>query len=250
MSTHSIKTVLQHKKGMVFFLVGKVIRFVMFFVFVFTLLKSTRFLVGFSLNETLVFYLTFNVIDTLTQMLFREVYRFRYLVTSGELDGVLVKPYHPFLKILLGGLDIMDVVILIPYVGLLIYFISQINGLSGFSFFIYFLLFINAFVIATAFHILVLALGVLTTEVDHAMMIYRDLSKMAVVPVDIYKEPIRSLITFVVPIGIMITYPVKGLLNMLNWELLLISFLFGGLSLGLSLLMWRVALRKYQSWGS
>ena len=230
MSTHSIKTVLQHKKSIWFFMIGKIIRFAMFFVFVFGLLKSTKFLAGFTLNETLVFYLTFNVIDTFTQMVFREVYRFRYLVTSGELDGVLVKPYHPFLKVLMGGMDIMDLFILVPYIGLLIYFIFRLQDLTTMSLIIYFLLFINAFIIATAFHILVLALGILTTEVDHAMMIYRDLSKMAMVPVDIYKEPIRSLITFVLPIGIMITYPVKGLLNMLNWELLTISFVFGGLS--------------------
>ena len=97
---------------------------------------------------------------------------------------------------------------------------------------------------------MVLALGVLTTEVDHTIMIYRDLSKLAVVPVDIYREPIRSLVTFVLPIGIMMTYPVKGLLNMLNWNLIIVSLVLGLASLLFSLWLWGRALKKYQSWGS
>lgn len=249
-SIQSVKTVWQHKTGVLFFLFGKALRFLMFFVFIFILLKNTKLLVGYSLNQTLVFYLTFNVIDTLTQILFREVYRFRWLVTSGELDAVLVKPYHPFLKVLVGGLDVMDIVMLVPYLGLLIYFLGQAGVFTTGSFVIYLLLITNALVIATAFHILVLALGILTTEVDHTIMIYRDLTKMAIVPVDIYRQPIRNLITFVVPIGIMMTFPVKGLFNLLNWNLVLISVAFGGLSLSFALWIWRVALHKYQSWGS
>lgn len=249
LSLQSLKTVWQHKAGVLFFLFGKVLRFVMFFVFVFILLQNTKLLSGYTLAETLIFYLSFNFLDNLTQMLFREVYRFRWLVTSGELDGVLVKPYHPFLKVLMGGFDFMDALLIIPYGLLLAYYFNQIS-LTTNGLFIYGLLMINGFVIATSFHILVLAMGVLTTEVDHAIMIYRDLNKLGVVPVDIYQEPLRSLITFVLPIGVMTTFPVKGLLNMLNWNLVWLSLGIGGLSLIISLWFWRLALRKYQSWGS
>jgi ABC-2 type transport system permease protein len=250
LSLQSVKTTLQHRTGIIFFVAGKIIRFGMFFVFAFMLLKNTKVLAGYSLNETLLFFLSFNVLDTLTQMLFREVYRFRWLVASGELDGVLLRPYHPFLKILFGGLDIMDAILLGPYLLILVYFVGQVSVVSWVNWLIYALLMMNGFLIATAFHIAVLALGVLTTEVDHTIMIYRDLSRLAVVPVDIYQEPIRSLITFVLPIGIMMTFPVKGLLNMLNWNLLALSFVLGIGIMLISLWFWRLALRKYQSWGS
>src|SRR3989339_1063058 len=249
-SVQSLKVVWQHKTGVLFFMFGKLIRFLMFLFFVMILVKNTKTLVGYTFNETLVFYFTFNVIDTLTQMLFREVYRFRWLVTSGELDGVLVRPYHPFIRVLLGGLDILDLLMLGPYLALLGYFLVQIGLTTSYNLSLYLLLVVNSLIIATAFHIVVLALGVLTTEVDHTIMIYRDLSKLAVVPVDIYREPIRSLVTFVLPIGIMMTYPVKGLLNMLNWNLIIVSLVLGLASLLFSLWLWGRALKKYQSWGS
>ncbi len=249
-SVQSLKIVWQHKGGLLFFMFGKLIRFLMFLFFVIILLKNTKTLSGYTFVETLVFYFTFNVIDTLTQMLFREVYRFRWLVTSGELDGVLVRPYHPFIRVLLGGLDIMDLLMLGPYLALLGYFLVQIGLTTSYNLLLYLLLVGNSLIIATAFHILVLALGILTTEVDHTIMIYRDLSKLAIVPVDIYREPIRSLITFVLPIGIMMTYPVKGLLNMLNWNLVIVSLILGITSLLFSLWLWGRALKKYQSWGS
>ena len=62
-------------------------------------------------------------------------------------------------------------------------------------------------VISAAFHILVLAMGIITLEIDHTVMIYRDLVGLGRFPIDIYKEPLRSLITFIVPIGLMISIP-------------------------------------------
>ena len=249
-SLYSMKQVAQHRTGVIFFLFGKIFRFFMFFIFIYILLTNTQVLAGYTLVQTLVFFLTFNVLDTLAQLLFREVYRFRPLIVTGEFDGVLVKPYHPLLRVLIGGIDVLDLIMLVPYVAILSFFVLKAQTATSFSYLIYFLLLGNAMLIATAFHILVLALGILTTEVDHTVMIYRDMTRMAAVPVDIYRQPLRTAITFVIPVGIMMTFPVKGLFNSLNWQLILISFVIGiGLFL-FSLWSWRTALRKYQSWGS
>ncbi|MCA9371913.1 ABC-2 family transporter protein [Candidatus Woesebacteria bacterium] len=107
-SKYSLKTTFTHKTGVILFTVGKLLRFGMFFAFVFFLLSNTKFLGSYSLEQTIVFYLTYNIIDSIAQLMFREVYRFRQLVVSGELDTVLVKPYHPFLRILVGGIDFLD----------------------------------------------------------------------------------------------------------------------------------------------
>jgi ABC-type uncharacterized transport system permease subunit len=186
LSLFSIKSSFQHKTGIIFFMFGKILRFLMFFLFVYYLLLNTKLLAGYSLPETVVFFLTFNLIDTLAQLLFREVYRFRSLVVSGDLDTVLVKPYNSLLRVLLGGIDILDLFLVLPYALLVMYFIIQIPTLSVFSLFLYLILLVNALFIAAGLHIIVLALGILTTEVDHTVMIYRDLTKMAAMPVDIY----------------------------------------------------------------
>ena len=248
-ATYSVKTTFQSPLGVIAFLFGKLIRFGMFFLFVYYLLSNTKLLAGYSIEQTIVFYLTFNIVDSLAQLLFREVYRFRSLVVTGELDSILVKPYHPFMRILLGGIDLLDLFISIIYMGITTYFIFQIGSIHPWNIVSYFILILNALLISTSFHISVLALGVLSTEVDHTIMIYRDMTKMGTFPIDIYQQPLRFVFTFIVPIGIMLTIPVKGLFNMLSAEMYVISFAISLGGLCVSLLFWRYALRKYQSWG-
>jgi len=104
-------------------------------------------------------------------------------------------------------------------------------------------------VIATAFHIIVLAMGILTTEVDHTIMIYRDMTSLARFPLDIYREPIRSIFTFVIPVGIMMGFPAKALFSLLSPQFIFLSFVISWILLFLSIKLWQYALMKYQSWG-
>ncbi len=247
-SRFALKTILYQPVGAIFFLIGKLLRFGMYFFFVFYLISNTKILAGYSFNQTLIFFLTFNVIDTAAQLFFREVYRFRPLVVSGELDSILIKPYHPFLRILVGGVDLLDFVSIVVYIALLVFFMSKIS-LFSINIFFFILLILNGLLIATAFHIMVLALGILTTEVDHTIMIYRDLTRIGTFPIDIYQEPLRSIFTFILPIGIMMTFPVKSLFGFLSLQTITASFAVGGILILFALFLWDRALKKYQSWG-
>lgn len=247
-SKNSIKTVVGHPIGMVLLLLGKVLRFALLISFIYFLVGRTKTIAGYSLNQTMVFFLTFAVIDNASQIFFREVYRFRPLVISGELDTILVKPYHPFLRILIGGVDMLDAILMLPYLFILLYFIFQnSSAVTSMSIVFYIALAINGFVIATAFHIMVLALGILTSEVDHTIMIYRDLTRVATVPIDVYREPVRFIFSFVLPVGVMMSFPAKALYNALSVPVIGISFCIGGLSLWGALQLWSYALQVYQS---
>lgn len=248
-SKYALKTTFQHPIGSLFFLLGKSVRFGMYFIFIIYLLNSTKLLAGYNITQTIIFFLTFNIVDTTAQLLFREVYRFRPLVVSGELDAVLIKPYHPFMRILVGGIDLLDLFTVFIYIILLVIFILQLPMLT-FAHVVTFLILIgNALIIATGFHIIVLSLGILTTEVDHAVMIYRDITRIGAFPIDIYKEPLRSLFTFVLPVGIMASFPVKSLLGLLSVQFIVSSFVISLLFLWFSMFLWDRALKKYQSWG-
>jgi len=248
-SKFSLKSISQARLGIIFFMFGKILRFLMFFLFVFFLVSKTKILKGYNVNQAIFFYLTFNIIDTTTQLLFREVYRFRPLVVSGQLDTVLIKPFHPFLRILLGGVDFLDLLMLIPYLLLTLFFAFKIGSISTINLLFYFSLLINALIIATAFHVFVLALGTMTTEVDHTIMIYRDLISLGRFPMEIYQEPIRGIFTFIVPVGIMMSFPSKALFGLLSPPLILFSFLLSFILLTASMKLWALAIKKYQSWG-
>ncbi|PJE62438.1 hypothetical protein COU88_05015 [Candidatus Roizmanbacteria bacterium CG10_big_fil_rev_8_21_14_0_10_39_6] len=248
-SYYSIKKTLAQPLSVFLFVVAKIIRFALFFFFIHYLLSKTRMLVGYTLTETLLFFLTFSLIDGIAQLLFREVYRFRPLVTEGTLDLVLTKPYHPFLQILIGGIDILDVVMVCIYGVFALYFLRQIDSSYSLSLVVYILLIVNALIIAAAAHICILALGLISSEIDNALSLFRDITRLGSLPIDIYSEPIRTILNTVVPVGVMMSFPVKGYLGLLSIQSLVYSLLLGTVLLWTSLYMWRRALVHYQSWG-
>ena len=231
----------------VLFLVGKILRFILFAIFLYALFAHTASIATYTLQQALFFYLTFNLVDTTTQLFFREVYRFRQLVVTGDFDLVLVKPMHPLFRALAGGADPFDLFMMIPYTGLTIYVGSQMQNVNVWLTLLFLLLMLNGLLIATGFHILVLALAIVSTEVDHTIMIYRDVTSMGRLPVDIYKEPLRSIVTFVVPVGIMMTFPAKAFIGLLSPLTICLSIVIGFAFFSLCLRTWRGALKQYAS---
>lgn len=229
------------------FIVGKFLRFIFFLIFLLTIFTRTQSLAGYSVNQMVFFYLSFNVIDTVTQILFREVYRFRPLIVSGDFDFSLVKPMSALLRVLFGGADILDLAMLPLYILAVIYMGGRLGYVSEINIVFYLLLLVNGLIISTGFHILVLALGILATEVDHAIMIFRDVVSMGRIPTDLYHEPLRSVVTFVLPVGIMMTFPAKALMGLLSPWMILFSFVLGLLFIVLCLKVWHYALSQYSS---
>ncbi len=246
-STYNFQQVLTNRALMSIFLFGKFARIFMFLVFLYFIFQGATNLAGYSRQQILFFYLAFNFIDSLGQFFFREVYRFRPLVVSGNLDLVLTKPFNPLLKVLMGGADLMDLVMLFLITSALIWL-----GISGFTanlwmWIIFLILCLNSLILSAAFHILILGLGIVTVSIDHLIMIYRDLTALMRIPVDLYIQPLRFFLTFILPLGIMFTFPPQVLMGLLSWQMILVSFSLGLISLYLALIFWRYSLRHYQS---
>lgn len=229
------------------FLLAKILRFSIFAIFIIVLLKKTNIIAGYTLDQTLLFFLSFNLIDILTQLVFREVYRFRGQIVSGNFDFYLIKPINPLFRSLFGGPDIIDFFTLIPLIFAIIYLILKIGSINFFSILLYILLICIGFFISLSFHILVLSLAILTTEIDHAIMLYRDIMGMGRMPIDIYREPIRGFLTFIIPVGIMMSFPTKALLGILSTDFIIYSLMFVVSLLFLSLRVWNYSLKKYSS---
>ena len=246
LSTYSLRSTLDHKAGVIIFLLGKILRFLFYFGFIFLIFSQTKFLKGYQLNQAIIIYLTFNLIDTIAQILFREVYRFRPLVVSGNFDLVLVKPLSPLFRVLLGGIDLLDFLLIFPYFILLSFFLNSYPPLLIIN---YSLLIINSLIIATAFHILVLSSGIVFATVDHSIMIYRDLTSFGRFPFEIYGKNLRNFLTFVLPIGVMFAFPPKALFGLLTEKIIPTSFLISVSLLIVSLKIWHLALKKYQGAG-
>ena len=152
------------------FLVGKIIRYIFYFGFLYFLVKGTNGFLGYSQNQILFFTATFMLIDTLAQFLFRDVYNFRPLVVSGDFDLVLVKPLNALFRVLLGGPDPIDL-ITIPPILIFVIWLGSLLHPSVLSTLYYVLLVFNGLIIAAAFHIFVLGFGIITLEVENMVII-------------------------------------------------------------------------------
>lgn len=238
--------VLAQRLGMSVFLLGKILRITFFLGFIFFLIGGTKNLAGYNLNQTIFFFLTFNLVDTVSQFLFHEVYRFRSQVVSGSFDLILAKPISPLFRVLMGGADVIDLITIPPLI-FAVWYVGHILNPSILHTAYYILLLFNGLIIAAAFHVAVLALGIITLEIDHTVMIYRDLTNLGRFPVDIYKEPLRGILTYLIPVGVMITFPAKALMGVISPSGVLFSFVLGAIAIFFSLKFWNYALTKYTS---
>lgn len=233
--------------GVVLFTLGKIIRFVFFLVFLFLLTSKTKTIAGYSVWQIILFFVTFNLVDIIAQFLWRDVYRFRSYIISGNFDLLLTKPISPLLRSLFGGSDFLDAITLVPLLGYLLYVISQIGGVTFLNVLLYFLLVLNALLIALALHIFVLALGIVSTEVDNAIWMVREITQLGRIPVNIYPKAVSFAFTYILPVAAMISFPAQALIGLLSWQGVVISMLFSGILLTLSLYSWKSALKHYAS---
>lgn len=244
---NSFQQTIVNRTLMSILMTGKILRIIIFLAFLNFFLQGIKGIGGYSRDQIIFFYLSFNLIDTLAQFFFREVYRFRDLVISGNFDFVLLKPLNPLVRVLLGGGDLMDLMMLILIGGLTVWF-GVINLHADLWHWIFYIaLVLNGLLIATAFHIFVLGLGIMTTSIDHLIMVYRDFGTMLRIPVDLYTEPLRAFLTFVLPLGIMFTFPAKQLMGLLSPSLIATAVVFSFMSVLLALRFWSYALKQYSS---
>jgi ABC-2 type transport system permease protein len=238
--------VIGQKLALSVFLVGKIFRFIFFFGFLYFLLLGSGNLAGYTSNQIVFFFLTFNIIDVITQFLFREVYNFRPMIINGDFDLVLARPFNPLFRVLMGSADVIDLITIPPLIIATIYFGSLLHP-SLLSVLFFLILLLNGFLIAMAFHIIVLAFAIVTLEIDHTVMIYRDLTSLGRLPIDIYKQPLQAFLTYLVPVGIMITLPAKALMGLVGPSGILLAFLVGIVVMVVSMKFWNYALTKYSS---
>lgn len=246
MSRNAFAAMITHRLGAVVFLIGKILRFVFFSAFIYFLLAKTETLAGYTFHQTIFFFLTFNLVDVAAQFLFREVYRFRPLIVSGGFDLVLVKPMNALFRSLMGGADILDLITIPPLMVAIIYVGRMLNPTAA-HVGLFILLIINGLLIATAFHIAVISLGIITLEIDHTIMIYRDLINLGRFPIDIYRQPLKGVLTYLVPVGIMIALPAKSLMGLVTPFGVLGSFALGAGLFLVSIRFWHFALKHYSS---
>ncbi len=230
------------------YLLGKFMRLFFFLVFLVAIFKHTQALAGYSLEEAALFFLTFNIVDMLAQLFFRGVYGIRALIREGDFDYFLIQPVNVLYRVAFNTVDFLDVATVLPVFGVTWYVLKRVPaGMDPLRLVLYILLCMNGVLIAMAIHIAVASLAVLTQELENTIWIYRDVMTLGRFPADIYGPHLRAILTFVIPVAVMISFPARAFLGRLSFPWLGHAFFMAFLGLGTSLYFWRFATRKYTS---
>ena len=230
------------------YLLGKLTRIGFFLFFLFSIFKHTDALAGYTLPEAALFFLTFNIVDILAQLFFRGVYSVRSLIREGDFDYFLIQPTNVLFRVAFHTVDFLDVVTVVPVLFITAYILRQIpGGVSLSRLALYGLLIVNGLLIALAIHVAVASLAVLTQELENTIWIYRDLMTLGRFPADIYDAPMRGILTFIIPVAVMVSFPAKAYLGKLSAAWGMQAFAMAAISLVLSLSFWRFAIRRYTS---
>lgn len=248
LASNAVQETFVNRGSNIIFLTGKAIRLGMTLLFLFLFKQNVSEFGGYSIDQVYVFFITYTLIDQITQTVFRGVYFFTTQIRRGDLDFVLTKPLSPLFLSLVGKPDINDALFLIPTVVVCGLIMSRLDLVfTPQNTMLFLALFLNGLLIATAFHIVALIVGVVTTDTDGIMWMYRDLSRLATFPVTIYQQPLQFILFLLIPIGVMVTVPAQALLGSSLSVTVLVSFGIGIGSLLLSLWGWKRALRTYTS---
>ncbi len=231
---------------------GKLVRLVFFIVFISAIFKHVSSVAGYTLEQVALFFLTFNLVDIMVQIFLRGIYMIGRDVREGDLDFYLIQPVNPLFRICSNLVDFLDFLTLLPVLGLVVYIFPRI--LAQFTAtqilaqgFVYVLLCLNGVAIAFSIHVLVAAVTVWTQQMENSIWMYRDLVTLGRFPIDIYPPFLRILLTYVLPISVMVSYPSKALLGLLSMERILLAFAISGALLFVSITVWKQAVKHYSS---
>ncbi len=232
----------------VLFMVGKALRLGMALLVLWLVKENVTQFAGYTTDQVIVFFLTYQLIDLVAQVFYRGVYMFGQQVKHGDFDFLLAQPLSPLFRSLTGLPDINDTLFLIPNLVITFWLLTHLDlNITFTSFLWYLVLMVNSFLIATALHILVLVMGILTTEIDGIIWLYRDLTRMGQYPVTIYPELLKLALFIIIPVGVMVTIPAEVLINVNPRYTAVAALVFGPVFLWLSILAWKWGLKRYSS---
>ena len=238
---------LTYRLGSFGFLLGKMIRLLFFFAFIVAIFSHVDTVAGYSLVETALFFLTYNLVDMLAQIFFRGVYGARRTVAEGDFDFYLLQPCSALFRMVCSTVDFLDIVTLLPVLFMVAMTFSRLPPHAWTHYAAYVLLIANSVVLMFAIHVFVAGFVVRTQEIENAIWIFRDVMFMGKFPVDVYARPVREALTFLVPIAVMTTFPAKAYLGLLapRWMIYAIALSVG--SATASILWWRRCVARYTS---
>ncbi len=229
------------------YLAGKIVRLVGFFILISALFKGITNFGGYTKHEALLFFLTFYLLDTATQVIFRGVYAFRTSVKRGNFDFFLTKPMSALFLVMSQVIDFLDILFLIPITGLWVWSILQLDTITTAGLLAYAFFSAISVLLITAIYILVAATTILVQDNQHAIWLYRESMRLGQFPPTILPRAMQYVFTYIFPILIVVAFPTRALFGELGFIDAILAMWITIIFLLLSFFLWKMSVKKYSS---
>ena len=232
----------------ILFIFGKLFRLATAFLFIWVIMERAKLIAGYNLSQAIFILALFNLISSLIQLFMRGIYVFRQKVVDGTFDFYLLNPLSELFYSLFSYTDPLDLILFLPYVGIVIWaWIGTGFPITLISILFIILIICIAEIMILSWHIFIISIGVRYLEVDNTIMLYRDLEKMASMPIEIYGKYGSAILTYVFPFALMATIPARLVFGLFNPWYLLVFAVLALVQLKLSLWYWHSSLLHYSS---
>ncbi len=248
LAVHNFSSLVSSRVDFWLLITGKLIRMGLVFLMIASIFNFVPVLADYTRAEALLFFATFNIIDILAQAIFfRGFWHIQTLVRRGDFDQILRSPINDLFLSGFRIVDWMDVFTLIPAVAILVYTFSLFPSVHWWFLFLYGLLVLNGVLIVFALNVFIASLNFYTPETENAFLLYRDLMYTARFPTEIFAEPLRLIFTLALPIAVIVAFPAKAFLGILDWKLVWYALTLSSVLVFFSIKFWNASLKHYSS---
>lgn len=242
----SLHVDLAYRASVVFMLLGQVLWIGIFtgtYALIYTQVQS---LVGYSFDESMIYYATFMLLVQLLDALFlRAMQALPDLIHRGRLDTVLTKPVDAQLLVLFSRISLLDFVKLIPPAILLAVFLARAP--QAFSWW-YLPMLLVAIVGCTALWSLMMSVAFVASRIGPLSEMFATSMRMLQFPPQMYRGVVKILLYVLFPIAPLVLLPVQSLLSpALLARSVVVGLALSGILVILARLAWNAGLRRYVS---
>ena len=248
----NIKSKLEYKAS---FIINSISQFAVFFTYYFTVIALfTKFnnIRGFNIYEILVCFAIIHFGYAINETFFRGLDKFEDVIIYGKLDRFLVRPRNILFQVLCSETDLIKIFRSMQALIVLFYALIKLKLVLSFTKIItLILMLLSSIIIFFSIFVITASYCFITIQGLEVRNLLTNGGKyLAQYPISIYKKGMMFFFTFIIPYGFINYYPLLYLLGKKTNPIYIISPLVVLLFLAISLLVFHIGLKHYNSTGS
>lgn len=244
----SFKRYLEHRWNTFGSIISSAISFALVLLFISILFSKTNAINGWSKEEIFFFAGVFQVFSSVFSFLFlRSINFLPNYIRRGDLDLILTKPVNAQILLSFRFTRSYEVINLLPGL-IIIWYTSNLMGiLASWNIVLLVLGMLAGLLILYGLYFSLAILTFWLIRFSSLTSIYSMISTPLAFPVDIFGKGAALFLTFIIPLGFMLTVPVGVFLGKSPLILLLLGGVVAIISVSFSIWFWNFALKHYTS---